>query len=305
MTSGKWFLAALLVIAMVFSTTSFGKEKEPTFTTIDVPGSATTRAFGINDRGDIVGSYIIGFGASHGFLLHKGEFTTIDVTGPFISGTQAAGINDHGDIVGFYTRAGLKLGFLLEDGNLTTVEVPRGASNTYALGINNRGDIVGADGSDLIGFGIRVFLADSGFLQHRGDLSTVEVPGALFTHALGINDHGDIVGHYFPRNSAGQFQLHGFVLDRGTFTTIDVPGASDTEANGINKHGDIVGSYLVAGVAHGFVLDHGNLTTIDIPGASRTEVFGINDRGDIVGSYTTAGIPHGFVLGLGKQKNKD
>jgi hypothetical protein len=39
-----------------------------TFTTIDVPGAALTWAFGINDRGQIVGSYGDGRGSADGFL---------------------------------------------------------------------------------------------------------------------------------------------------------------------------------------------------------------------------------------------
>jgi len=39
-----------------------------TFTTIDMPGAASTYAFGINNAGQIVGSYDDAAGA-HGFLL--------------------------------------------------------------------------------------------------------------------------------------------------------------------------------------------------------------------------------------------
>ena len=38
----------------------------------------------------------------HGFLLSKGEFTTIDFPGADVVSTQARGINPQGDIVGFY-----------------------------------------------------------------------------------------------------------------------------------------------------------------------------------------------------------
>ena len=38
------------------------------FTTIDVPNSVTTNAFGINNRGQIVGLYVDASGATHGFV---------------------------------------------------------------------------------------------------------------------------------------------------------------------------------------------------------------------------------------------
>ena len=36
------------------------------FTPIDFPGATATRAFGINARGDVVGTYVAG-GVTHGF----------------------------------------------------------------------------------------------------------------------------------------------------------------------------------------------------------------------------------------------
>src|SRR4051812_25651077 len=75
------------------------------FTQIDVPGAflGTTVASGINDAGQIVGSFIDSTG-QHGFLRDPdGNLTQIDVpsaVGPF--GTQAFGINDAGQIVGIF-----------------------------------------------------------------------------------------------------------------------------------------------------------------------------------------------------------
>ncbi len=38
---------------------------------MDIPGSIGTRTWGINDRGDIVGSYLTGDGMWHGFVTYK------------------------------------------------------------------------------------------------------------------------------------------------------------------------------------------------------------------------------------------
>src|SRR5712692_11283707 len=48
-----------------------------TFTTIDFPGASYTDAQGINRRGHIVGEYMSG-GETHGFLLRRMEFASID-----------------------------------------------------------------------------------------------------------------------------------------------------------------------------------------------------------------------------------
>jgi uncharacterized membrane protein len=93
-------------------------------------------AVGVNDRGDIVGRSF-GAGPGHGFVLHQGTFTTIDVPGAIF--TEALGINNRGDIVGDYGNASGEHAFILEQGIFTTI----GADVIIASGINERADIVG------------------------------------------------------------------------------------------------------------------------------------------------------------------
>ena len=101
------------------------------FTTIDFPGSTYTTADGINNSGQIVGSYQSA-GVLHGYLLSGGVFTTIDLS------QGALGINDSGQIVG---RSGAD-GFLLSGGIFSTIDFP-GSTVTVDVGINNSGQIVG------------------------------------------------------------------------------------------------------------------------------------------------------------------
>jgi probable HAF family extracellular repeat protein len=122
----------------------------------------------------------------------------------------------------------------------------------------------------------------------------IEVPGATFTTAIGINARGQIVGGF--RDAGGV--IHGFLLDKGVFTQIDVdiPGATRTEPTGINAHGQIVGNFTDAsGARRGFLLDKGVFTPIDVPGATATAAFGITDRGQIVGFFIDPeGVTQGF-----------
>jgi probable HAF family extracellular repeat protein len=69
------------------------------------------------------------------------------------------------------------------------------------------------------------------------------------TVALGMNDTGQIVGHF--NNGA-----HGFLYSNGTYTTLDDPlGTHGTIAAGINASGQIVGQYADASNhVHGFLL---------------------------------------------------
>src|SRR5437016_819095 len=71
-----------------------------TFTQIDVPGASLTRAQGINDAGQIVGTFSNSPGVEHGFLDTGGIFTQIDVPFAGTLNTFPSGINNAGRIVG-------------------------------------------------------------------------------------------------------------------------------------------------------------------------------------------------------------
>src|SRR4029077_7574147 len=116
-----------------------------TFTTIDGPGTFT-RADGIDQAGDIVGSYRDAItGIDHGFLLlANNTFTTIDDPDGTL-GTRVNGINSAGTMVGSFTDGafpGQVHGFVLSGGTFTTIDFPN-APGTTLLGINNSGVMTG------------------------------------------------------------------------------------------------------------------------------------------------------------------
>lgn len=85
-----------------------------------------------------------------------------------------------------------------------------------------------------------------------GTFTTINVPGATATRAVGINKSGEIAGSYL--DSAGA--VHGFTDIGGTVTTIDVPGASGmgtfAYGVGVSDKGQIVGLYFNGTGEHGF-----------------------------------------------------
>ena len=253
-----------------------------TFTTLDAPDSVFTQAGGINNSGQIVGTFRYTDGVDHGFLLSGGGYTTLDPPGSLNS--SAEGINDTSQIVGTYDvpiSPGAH-GYLLSNGIYTTLDVPR-AINTQAIGINHSGQIVGLFNSTLT--------SNHGFLLSNGSYTTLDVPGTSYTQANGINNASQIVGYYIV---GGQF--HGFLLNGGLYTRLDVPGSTFTRAYGINASGEIVGDYDdVNGTRHGFLLSGGEYTTIDPPTSIATIASGINDSGQIVGTYSDGVLTHGFL----------
>lgn len=91
------------------------------FTTLDVPGSLATLPAGINNAGQIVGSYLDPHGGRHGFMLSSGSYATLDPPGS--NSTFLQGVNDTDQIVGYYykntppTMPTVAVGFLLSGGH--------------------------------------------------------------------------------------------------------------------------------------------------------------------------------------------
>jgi uncharacterized membrane protein len=189
--------------------------KDGLFTSFDPPGSVFTNALGINERGDIVGRYCTqlpcaqpGGGSLQGFLLRDGEFTTIDIPGTLE--TDLFKLNASGQIVGgVLTPDHKEKIFSLSNGDLTVFAPPGGQPVSLDNGgINERGDIVGVY-CDWALPCLIVPTATHGFLISGGEFTTIDVPGASATAALGINASGEIVGQYSDATGG-----HGFLLSR-------------------------------------------------------------------------------------------
>ena len=88
------------------------------FTTIDVPGASETFAYGINETGQIVGTFVDATGA-HGFLDTGGVFTTLNAPGA--NHTEAWGINKAGQIVGWFNDGTGTHGYLATPVNASPV----------------------------------------------------------------------------------------------------------------------------------------------------------------------------------------
>jgi uncharacterized membrane protein len=189
-----------------------GTRDEGVFTTIDHPDASSepgtgTAAFGINNRGRIVGTYIDAGGTAHGFVRDKGRgarrgegvFTTIDFPGAV--DTLPVAINNRDQIVGTSIDSeNTKRGFLLEEGEFTAIDHPDATSEvegggTAPFGLNDRGQIVGQ-------------YSDSschGFLLDGDTFTTIDDPDALFaTGAADLNERGQIVGFYDGGTGTGQ-----------------------------------------------------------------------------------------------------
>ena len=260
-------------------------------------------AYGINNAGEVVGSYANRTAPVHavsGFLLSNGSFTTLN--NPFAtqtSSTEPNGIDELHQIVGSYsgTSPGVGIhapptsyesGFLYSNGNWISFDAS--SRGTHLGGINASGQIAGYHT-------IVPSNPDQAFIYQNGSYQNI---GPAGTEAFGNNDAGQVVGAFAPTlgESSVRPPTHGFLYSNGVFSLLDAPSASSTTARDVNNAGLIVGYLSNDSGTHGFAYNQttGEWQLIDVPGARSTFVLGVNDSNQIVGSYTDAnGLMHGFV----------
>src|SRR5271165_3283780 len=232
---------------------------------LNILGSTTAMAFGINSAGTVVGTD----GHGNAFSLNRhGVLKTFIPDGG--SSATAFGINDRVNIVGQYVTSTATPGFILVHGgkSLITINQPTGVTSDVinAQGINNHGLVVGfylGNDGQVHGFTAtapRTPGTTTATAVTDPTITPVE-PGAtfVFSQILGINDHGIAVGYY----GDSTLSQHGYFYNTntGTYSFLDDPsaafnnaGVEVTQITGINNSGEITGFYSDAnGVFHGFV----------------------------------------------------
>jgi probable HAF family extracellular repeat protein len=227
-----------------------------TFTNIEFPGAISTGVGGINDAGQIVGSFSDTNNIAHGFLYSGGIYTQIDVPG------GASGINDEGQVVGTYdvgtpTSGITQYGFIynIHTDTYTTLNDPLATGGTFAIGINDKGQVVGYfNGAQ----------GDQAFLYSDGVYTNLSPSISSFNIAVGINNAGEIVG--FTQESS----------------FLATPAAVDTTIKVGNGDGDTVvapgdGSDITVGDGNNDTVSSGSNSTVTLGNGNDTIYVGSNN----------------------------
>ena len=203
------------------------------FSFFSFPGAYETRADGINERGDITGSYTLDppvldpdgrcYARRYGYAItHQGENLT--VTFPFSQHEVVNKILPNGWMVGPFVDAGCE-----------RPRVPNGCGHSFLLKGEKfyQLDFPGSYMTDVIDINPRGELA--------GDYESIKFPGATYTNAYGINAAGEVVGN------AGHYQDWRvcYIYRKGHFTEINfinAEGFSFTVWGGINPAGTVAGN---------------------------------------------------------------
>ena len=220
-------------------------------------GSLHTRAHGINNLGQLVGT---GKEAEPTFLTHAvlwpdSNTEAVDLgflgQGTPLNYSEAYGVNDLTHVVGNSNVGTLVRGFLWRDGQMIDLGALPGQVVSEAYAINNVGLIAGKSNFYPVTWTYDV--------ENPGSTSTINelpIPTGFFSATpTAVNDSGDVVGYAGSPNIDAHAILwrDGIAIDLGVW-----PGGHYSVANGINNIGHIVGTGTVAGDN----LDHALMWTI-------------------------------------------
>lgn len=165
-----------------------------TMTAIDTFGGEQGDAYGLNNKGTVVGTTSLAppsdrpRGDPRGFVYRDGVVR--ELAAPGVVTLSADDINDAGMIVGGaeFADAGFQP-YLYTGGAFASLGAPGGT----ARGINNHGAVVGILGGRFDSELSHAFFYDDGSLRDLNDLIVPE-PGWTVTEATDINDAGQILG---------------------------------------------------------------------------------------------------------------
>jgi probable HAF family extracellular repeat protein len=191
------------VVGGFFFRAAVYSSKDGTVTELGTLGGLQSVPFAINSSGQVTGqSDMAGPPGqeSHAFRWNRGTMEDLGTLGA--SPSLGKAIDEDGRVVGSSgTPANVSHAFLAgERGPMRDLGTLPDCSTSVGAGINNEGDVVGSDFS-CASPTPRAFLFSEGKLFDLNDLA-VAADGFVFARAIGINDHGSIIGE--ARNPAGR-----------------------------------------------------------------------------------------------------
>lgn len=272
------FLLAALIALLLLAPSGQAAAATPYYIVQDLgalPGDSSSVAWGINQRGDLVG-WSNGPNGYRAFVFTDAGGMLALPGLPDKPRTIARRINDAGDIVGTADAGGTDIGHavrwrggVIKD--LGTLALAAGAYSE-GWGINNFGDVVGEAYTDR---GVHAFL----YTDANGmvDLTPTSDTG----RARDINDARQVTGY---KTALGGY--HAFRWTSGTFEDLGVlPGFADSFGFAIQGSGWVAGSSSTGSgnSEHIFRFTDG-VGMQDLGGVGEhNQAWGINSAGSVVG----------------------
>jgi hypothetical protein len=253
----KQFLAACVIGFVTLLQTRDAAAIEYSFVDVLFPGANETIVEGINDAGEIVGTYGASidirqqvFSNTFGFIRRGSNWQSLQAFGA--SATQPTAINNHGRVVGNYLTGGGRLhGFAFDGVNYIDILPDMATTNGEAVvsDIDDNGVIIGSYATDT-----SLSMPDPDNLQVHGfrgipdgtggyDYESFDFSMATSTYGGGRNNVGREVGAAFTQSILGLKQV-GYVMPNHEFEYPDET-AYITGLTSINDIGVVVGNAIL------------------------------------------------------------
>jgi probable HAF family extracellular repeat protein len=303
MNSKTWTrIIALVLLAALAIPVRLAAQQHIRYTVTDLGtlGGTFSQAFGVNNKGSVVGyATLTGDTSLHAFLWRKGAMTDLGTLGgtDTLPASGAYSINDDDEAVGFsetsipdsQNTCGdslVCLPVLWRDKTITALPT-LGGTDGSASAINNRGQVVGIAESSEIDPTCQTPVVKP-TVWEKGEPRAL--PTAPFLNGLvgggpgpaGNNDRGQVVGIAFICDFSAVRPLiweKNQIIDMGNIGSTPAPVS-------INNKVQVTGIYPdpASGVNRAFFWQDGVATDLGtLPGDVTAEVGAINDRGQIVG----------------------
>jgi probable HAF family extracellular repeat protein len=269
-------------VALLLGLTSWAVAADPASYVVQdlgvLPGHSSSVAWGINQKGDVVG-WSMGADGTSAFL-YTDAAGLVKLPGlPDRPRAIARDLNDGGQIVGTANAGGVDLGHAVLWTNGSIKDLGTLGTGSYSEGwaVNNFGQVVGSSYTNGASFGVHGFL----FTQARGMVDLT--PNSDTGSALDINDAGQVTGY----KTATGGNYHAFRWKGGTFVDLGVlSGFAHSFGYAINELGQVAGnSTSASGNSERFFrsISGGGLQNLGGTGEHNV-AWGINRLGNVVGT---------------------
>jgi probable HAF family extracellular repeat protein len=160
--------------------------------------------------------------------------------------------------------------------------------------INNKGQVAG----DIDGLSAGPTWASHAFLSTGGSTLDLGTLGGSDSHALGLNDAGQVVGASLTNEDVWR----AFLYTNGAMANLGTLGGTYSAAYSVNVAGEVVGeSETTDGRIMAFLYANGAMRELGTLGGANSIAFAVNSLHQVVGaSETSAKLSHAFVYRNGK-----
>jgi uncharacterized membrane protein len=286
------------VIVLVLAASSLSAEVLYHVTDLGTLGGAESYAWGINNKGQIVGGaasseHHPGAYCQPVLFDATGEGNNVDLL-PKSDDGDAFAINSLGQIVGcvgdLWYGPGSETWATLFDptghGDNVEFKAPNDWGNA-ALSINNAGQVLGITHLTWVGIPMPHVVEYATLFDPTGSGDHVNLGGlgGGQSEAYSINNKGQIVGMASPGPGEGGATLFD---PTGGGNNINLRGGNDSYAYSINDYGQIVGYASARATLFDPTGEGNNIDLGTLPGSESSWAWSINNAGQIVGASYSA-----------------